>query len=211
MKTAGLILAAGMSSRMGSFKPLIELNGKKMIDWTIENMLQGGAEKVIVVIGNKRAQMQRWLLKYDISLVQPVFNGDFASGEILDSIKCGVRELKRQEFERFFLLLADLPAVSVNTFERLSKVYDQCGKKIAIASVHGKRRHPQLISMEMAEHILDYEGKGGLRGFWRYVEGEIADVKINDPGCEMDADTPEDLICLKSYMQKIKKKGKPVE
>ena len=202
MKTGGLILAAGMSSRMGSFKPLIELNGKRMIDWTIESMLQGGAEKVIVVIGNCRAEMESWLSGYDAGLVQTVFNADYANGKMLDSIKCGIRELKNQEFERFFLLLADLPAVSVKTFERLTGAYEQHRKKIAIAAVSGKRRHPQLISMEIADSILAYEGEGGLRGFWKYQEDEIADVETKDPGCAMDMDTPEDLSILEAYMLK---------
>ena len=57
----GLILAAGMSSRMGSFKPLMPLRGKTLIENSIDSMLLSGVSRVVVVLGYRGEEVERIL------------------------------------------------------------------------------------------------------------------------------------------------------
>ena len=50
---SSLILAAGLSSRMENFKPLMPFRGKTLIENTIDSVLSGGAQTAVVVSGFK--------------------------------------------------------------------------------------------------------------------------------------------------------------
>ena len=49
MKIQGLIVAAGQSSRMGAFKPLLELEGYALIERSIFSLKNAGVEEIVVV------------------------------------------------------------------------------------------------------------------------------------------------------------------
>ena len=49
-------------------------------------------------------------------------------------------------------------------------------------------------------HILLYKGENGLRGFWQGYENQIEEVEVDDIGCTLDADYPEDTEKLKRYL-----------
>ena len=131
-----------------------------------------------------------------------VKNPGYQNGSLLDSIKCGINGLKILQADAFFLTLADLPGIQKETYHRLLEALcrdKETEKRIAIANIHGERRHPQLILSDQMDRILRYEhaGKGGLRGFWQQAEKEILDVEIHDPGCMLDMDTRQDLEAFK--------------
>lgn len=127
MKTGGLILAAGLSSRMGFYKPLADINGKKMIAWTIDSMFLGGVSDIVVVTGHKHEELEGFLGEQYPSHVTTVYNPDYANGKMFSSVKSGLKDLKPAD--AFYLLLADMPAVSADTFQVLQNRMLQTGKK----------------------------------------------------------------------------------
>lgn len=65
---AGLILAAGTSSRMGAFKPMLQVDGQTMIRRVADMMRRAGAGPVVVVTGYRGEQLERHLAGLDIHL-----------------------------------------------------------------------------------------------------------------------------------------------
>ena len=57
-KLAGIILAAGLSSRMGAFKPLLEIDGVSMVRRVVQLMQVAGAHPVVVVTGHRRRELE---------------------------------------------------------------------------------------------------------------------------------------------------------
>ena len=57
-RICGLIVAAGLSSRMGCFKPLLPLRGKTVIENTIDSMLLCGISPVVVVLGYRGREVE---------------------------------------------------------------------------------------------------------------------------------------------------------
>ena len=104
-----IIPVAGLSSRMGSFKPLLPLNGFAMIELTLQSVLYGGAEQVAFVTGRDAEEVEAVLSSRDTSapsvkglsaaphLLPPqvtfVHNKDYASTDMLASIKLGLDAL----------------------------------------------------------------------------------------------------------------------
>ncbi len=202
--TGGVILAAGMSSRMHTYKPLIDIAGKKMIHWTIEHMILGGVECIVVVTGHNNHLLSDYIQAQWTNHVQIAYNPYYSNGKMFDSVQTGLAALRG--CDRIFLALADMPAISPLSYIRLGKVFGSTDKKIIIPVVEGRRCHPPLISAEIIDQILDYEGTDGLRGFWRKAAADVLEMELTDPGCTLDADKKEDLLQLEEYLyHKFKK------
>jgi CTP:molybdopterin cytidylyltransferase MocA len=203
MKTGGLVLAAGLSSRMGDFKPLMEINGKPLIEHSIESLLRGGAETVTVVLGYRaediKARLSQTFSKKQISFA---LNADFETTDMLASIKTGLSAIS--PCDAFFLLPGDMPAVHQNTMAELTSALVRSGAHIAIPTIKGRRKHPPLIRSSCIKDILSYQGKEGLRGFWHTYEQHITEAAVLDKGCLMDADKMDDFIVLSRYLKNKK-------
>ena len=196
---AGLILAAGLSTRMGQSKPLTDFLEKKLIDRVIQTMQSAGIEDILVVTGFEQEQVERYVHDhYPSARIRTVWNPEYENGSILTSIKTGLPEL--ESFEQVFIQLTDLPCISPQTYQRLWQEMLKNGKKAVIPTFKERRGHPVLIRMSLLPEILAYEGTGGLRGFWKQLGDELAEMPVNDPGCVMDTDTMEELHEAELYV-----------
>lgn len=142
MKIEGVILAAGLSSRMGSNKLLLNVLEMPMIERVILNMLPF-CERLIVVLGHDGHKLEPLLKKYDT--VKLVYNSGYQSG-MFSSVKVGCEHLKG---DRFFLTPADMPLISKDTYKCLLEVNDS----VVIPSYQGKAGHPILLNIEVAEGL----------------------------------------------------------
>ena len=197
---AGLILAAGLSTRMGQSKPLTDFLEKKLIDQVIQTMHSAGVEKILVVTGFEHERVETYLQgHYPSDRIHTIWNPKYENGSILTSIKTGLPEL--EAFEQVFIQLTDLPCIAPETYQYLWQEMAQTGKKAVVPTVENRRGHPVLIQMSLLPKILAYEGAGGLRGFWKQLGDEMAELPVNDPGCVMDTDTMEELRKAEVYLR----------
>lgn len=200
MNINGVITAAGLSTRMGDFKPLMMLEGKTLIENCIDSMLDAGVACVTVVLGYRADEIEALLSgRYSNDQLVLAYNTEYASTDMLTSVKIGLRSLPA--CDAFFLLPGDMPAVSANTFRALQKTWAQTGAMVVFPTMAGQRKHPPLISYECVRDILAFEGENGLRGIWSRFEKQTALVTVDDDGCRIDADTMEDYERLTEYMK----------
>lgn len=202
----GLILAAGLSTRMGQSKPLTKFLNKNLIDQTVKTMYDANINNIQVVTGFEHERVEAYLQKsYSSEDIQTIWNPDYGNGSILVSIKRGLPELA--DCEHVFIQLVDLPCIMPETYRKLLEAMLAYGKKAVIPTVEGRRGHPTLIHMELLPDILAYEtgDGGGLRGFWRQLGDAVMELPVEDRGCIMDTDTKEQLREAEHYMRRWKK------
>jgi molybdenum cofactor cytidylyltransferase len=199
LETNGIILAAGLSSRMGEFKPFLKFKGKAMIEYSIDSMFNAGVSKVIVVLGYRGQEVEVLLRnKYDSRLVV-VFNENYGESDMLASVKIGISALNT--CDAFYILPGDMPAISTKTFLLVNDVMTKTNAMVVFPTIDGHFKHPPLISWRCVDYIHKFHGEGGLRELWKHFENQIATVIVDDPGCMMDADTVEDYDKLVNYME----------
>lgn len=199
METNGIILAAGLSSRMQEFKPLLKLKEKTMIEHSVDSMLCAGVNQVIVVLGYRAAEIESLLYEtYDHSRLVLIHNPAYAVTDMLTSVKIGISALK--PCEAFYLLPGDMPAIQAHTFLAVKEAMCRARALVAFPTVNGYRKHPPLISWQCIEDILGFTKEGGLREIWRQLEKQIVTIPVEDVGCMLDADTPADYARLADYM-----------
>ena len=195
----GLVLAAGLSRRMGEFKPLLPFRGKTLIENTIDSILSSGAPQVVVVTGHRAGELEPILEERYGDRVVIARNADFASTDMLHSIRVGCRAMP--ECGAFFLLPGDMPVVEENTFRRVLSQRDGT-LSVIFPTLDGYRKHPPLVDSRLIPQILDFSGDGGLRRFWTEQEAIIRTVSVDDAGVWVDLDTREDYCKCKEKYEK---------
>lgn len=176
----GVLLAAGRSSRAGTFKMEALLGGKPLLEWSLET-LAAVCERIIVVTGFAAEKVRR--LAAGRPGVEVVVNEDYALG-MLSSIQTGIRLVRAP---RFFLLPGDMPMVKTEVYRQLLP----CGAEIAVPAHRGRRGHPVLISSRLIPEILAEPAVSSLGRFIALRTAETIDV--DDPGILADLDDQADM------------------
>ena len=199
MKAVGLIVAAGLSQRMGQFKPLLPIGGKPMIERTLSTCVQANIRENIVVVGHCAHLVVQALRHMDVRFL---YNAAYQTADMLSSVQLGLDHIATQtDADAAFLLPADMPAISPRLMPRLLSCMEQTGADVVFPSREMRRMHPPLLHRRCFNLVTGYAGEGGLRGAFREMEGRIAYVPTDDAGCGLDVDTPDDYRRVLDYLQ----------
>ncbi|GAA0359223.1 nucleotidyltransferase family protein [Microbispora corallina] len=182
---AGLLLAAGAGSRLGTPKALVEFRGERLVDRGVRLLADGGCDPVIVVLGAALVPVPE---------AEVVANPDWATG-MGSSLRAGLRALPGRA-GAVVVALADQPLVGPAAVRRLIGAF-AAGASVAAASYGGAPRNPVLIAREhVAEVAALAVADAGARPFLRSRPDLVTLVPCDDVGDPADVDTAEDLLSL---------------
>ncbi len=186
-RLAAVVLAAGLSRRMGRLKPLLPLGDRTVLETAASAFTGAGLEALIVVTGHRADEVGR-LVAQRGWLEAP--NPEYQTG-MYSSVRAGVAALPAGT-EAFFLLPCDIPLVSVTTVSTLAAARQGAGDPAVCYPIFGGRRgHPPLISAALIPEILTGEPDGGLRALLASHKDRCLETKVEDEGILQDMDTPE--------------------
>lgn len=190
----GVILAAGMSSRMGQFKPVLPLGDTTFIKRIISMMRGAGVDEILVVSGAKRSQLEEHLRGENVKLL---FNAQYESTQMLESVKLAIREAQRYA-DAILLTPVDVALPDEAVYRAIMRRFSDadCVRPV----YRGRGGHPVLIGRRVFPMILGYEGQNGLKGALHEAGAVTEEVNVNHPGIVMDADTPEDYRQVQAFL-----------
>lgn len=183
---SAIILAAGYSSRMGAFKPLLLLDGQTMIDRVVSLFREVGIGDISVVVGHRREEMRAHLVGTGVRVID---NLDFDTG-MFSSVQAGVKGLKPPS-RAFFILPVDIPLVRRQTIEALGRKMAETEAPIVYPCFQGKRGHPPLIRSEIREEIERAEPGVTLRDILHRYRSLAVNIEVPDRHILFDVDTPD--------------------
>lgn len=183
---SAVILAAGMSKRMGIPKQLMDYNGKPMLRVVVENTIKAPVDEIIVVLGNEAIQAARSLEGLAVKLA---VNKNYAKGQST-SVRAGL-ELVERRARGVLFVLGDQPLVKVETIRLLVDSFKEKGG-IAAPFYNGVRGNPVLFENSLLQCADEIRGDQGARGIIELHPGLLNRVDVNDPGVLIDIDTWED-------------------
>ena len=155
-KFGAVILAAGFSSRMGAFKPLMKLEDETIVERLIRVSKNAGINDIVIVTGHNRQQM---IPVIENAGAAEVFNRDFEKG-MFTSMQAGTTALP-EELDGFFMMPVDCPLVTEDILKQLMESFDP--DKFSVAVYRGKKGHPLLIPDKFRQEIIDHDGQNGLK------------------------------------------------
>jgi molybdenum cofactor cytidylyltransferase len=190
---SAIILAAGLSNRMGQPKLLLPWGGTTVLGQVVSTFTAAGIEEIIVVTGGGREKIERLVadLAKDNS-VRTVYNPAFACGHMLSSIQAGLEALNSQP-RAALIGLGDQPQIREETVRRISAAFAQTKSPLVIPSFKDRRGHPWLVAHLLWSKIMALPSSTIPSQFLDTYAGQVEYV-IADETILQDLDTPEDYI-----------------
>jgi len=184
MRAGAIITAAGKSSRMGTFKPLLKIGGITAAERVIHSFHDAGINDIVVITGKNAEDLEKRL-----SYLNVVFhkNEMYEQNEMLDSIKIGLNHIK-DKCDKILITPVDVPLFTSDTVKKL--LMSEANVSIPVNS--DKTGHPIMINTDAAGEILKYDGYGGLKGAIVSLSMEVEHIEVNDSGILYDMDTQAD-------------------
>jgi molybdenum cofactor cytidylyltransferase len=178
-----VVLAAGESRRMGSPKMLLPWDESTVLGTVIDRLLRSAVDQVVVVLGHRADEVG--MAVPDHPRVRTVVNPLYPAG-MLTSIQCGVRNLAGHDL---LIALGDQPLVSVEAMDAVLAAPDG---GLCVPSFAGRRGHPILVRVPLAEPLLALPAEAGLRGLFQQYPDQVRVVPVGCPGILIDVDTREE-------------------
>lgn len=184
---SAIVLAAGLSTRMGQFKPLMPYQTKKIITVLIETLLNSDISTITVVTGYLADLIKEELTPYAINMV---YNPRYNEG-MHTSVICGVENIPENS-DALMLFLGDQPHISSPLINKLIDFYQLSTKGIIIPSFSHRRGHPIIIDRKYFSDSLNLNSKEGLKQLINDNSYDIDYMLVNDDDVLFDIDTPKD-------------------
>ena len=191
MTTGALIVAAGMSSRMGDFKPMLNIGSISIAQRVVATFQQAGVDKIVMVTGYNAVALERHLTGNGIVFLR---NEEFQTTPMFTSVGIGLAYLK-DKCDRVLFTPVDIPLFTAATVQTLLA----SDAKLASPVCEGEIGHPTLIDSRLIDSILADSGDEGLRGALDRCGEPMTLIPVADRGVLHDADTPEDYRALLAY------------
>lgn len=199
---AGLILAAGVSSRMGAFKPLLPVDGQTMIRRVADMMRRAGADPILAVTGYQGEALERHLEGLKIRFIR---NDHYYNTQMLDSLILGLEQLEG-ETRRVLVSPADIPLVEDGTVAALLAAEGDFVRPL----FRGVPGHPVVLSSALLPALRAYSGEGGLKGAVEALGISVTDVPVEDQGTALDSDTRNEYAALLKYRRRQTGRPQPL-
>jgi molybdenum cofactor cytidylyltransferase len=186
-KLGAVVLAAGGSSRMGTTKQLVCIEGKSLVARAADAALRSGADPVVVVVGADAARVRAEVAFLPIL---SVLNSQWATG-LASSIRVGIGALLEAEPELDAVLVTpcDQPALSAEVISRLTDLHRSTGR-IAAARYDGRNGAPAVFGRADFGALAGLTGDAGARRLLNSDSGNVASAEMPELGSDLD--TPAD-------------------
>jgi molybdenum cofactor cytidylyltransferase len=199
---AGLILAAGDSSRMGTDKALLPwpppVAGQPPSKDTFLSAaicsLMSGTDFVLIVAGKNEATLAPIVYASGASLVT---NPDPGRGQF-SSLQVGLHEVLNRGRDAAIITLVDRPPVSAATVQLLRDAFESAPESVwaVVPEFSGKHGHPYLVGRELMEAFLQAPATASAREVEHRYHDHIQYVEVGDPFVALNINTPEDYAAL---------------
>jgi molybdenum cofactor cytidylyltransferase len=176
---------------MGAFKPLLSFGKRSVVEACIGNLLEGGVEEIVVVLGYRAEEMREHLAQLPVRFA---VNAE-ALSEMGVSIARGV-EQTGSSTEAVFIALVDQPAIPPEVIRLLIAERERTGVRLIQPLYEGRGGHPVLIDLSLREELLNLDPQRGLRALFEAHRASVLRVPVASPYVVRDMDTWDDYRAL---------------
>jgi CTP:molybdopterin cytidylyltransferase MocA/xanthine/CO dehydrogenase XdhC/CoxF family maturation factor len=193
-RIAGIVLAAGTSSRMGRNKLVESIRGKPLVRQSVDAALASRLDPVLVVTGHEADKVQAALSGTSAACVH---NPDYRAG-LSSSLRAGILAVP-PDCEGAMILLGDMPGITSGLIDRLVAGFEPPqGRNICVACARGRQGHPVLWSRAFFDQIAALTGDAGARKLLEAYAGRVVEIEAEDDAPLTDIDTPEALAAYRA-------------
>lgn len=186
-RIAGVVLAAGTSSRLGANKLLLRLDSEPLILRAVRRAAEAGLAPVIVVLGH---EAERVAAALDGLTVETIVNPAYRAG-MHGSLRTGIEHVP-EDCAGAVVLLGDMPLVTTGMIDLLAERFRR-GTAPLVLSLYGEVQAPPTLYARSLFPALAGAGAGGGREVVLAHRSEAAEVRWPE-ALLADVDRPEDAV-----------------
>jgi molybdenum cofactor cytidylyltransferase len=190
-----VVLAAGLSRRMGRPKMTLPWQNTTVIGRVVSVLLDARIEDVMVVTGGARKDVESVLAGMP---VRTIFNPDFGNGEMIQSLRVGLNAL-HNKINAAFVVLGDQPQIELDVVKSILIAYKRGCHTIVVPSFQSRRGHPWIVDRTLWKVLLDENAISTMRQFLNQFGKQIHYVNVNTTSIFQDLDTPEDYLKFQNH------------
>ncbi|PJF39766.1 MAG: putative selenium-dependent hydroxylase accessory protein YqeC [Chloroflexi bacterium] len=184
-----VILAAGMSTRMGQMKVLLPwTGGKTIIEHIIEQAFRSRFNYTVVVTGHRGEEVRKIARAAG---AKTAHNRAYKNGEMLSSLKTGLRAMPKH-ISAALVILGDQPRIEPRVIYQLLAAYAEQKGEIVAPRFNKQRGHPVLIDRKYWPELLALRGNSAPRDVLNAHEDSIHYIDVTTDSVLRDVDTPQD-------------------
>jgi molybdenum cofactor cytidylyltransferase len=192
---AGIVLAAGTSTRMGRNKLFFALEGETLLRRAVRRAAEAGLDPVIVVLGHEADRARGALAGLGC---RPIVNADYERG-INSSVRAGIRSVP-WEAVGAVVVLADMPFVTASMIATLVERFRESTMPLVVSDYGGVNAPPALYARSLFDELLSMEGEGCGKQVIRRHRNEA--LSVSWPADALtDLDVPEDYERVKTTVE----------
>ena len=192
---AAIVLAAGLSRRMGQAKLLMPVGGRPIIRYVVESVLAGGVDSVWVVTGPDVEPIEAALAGFEVQIVVNPAPEEGQAG----SVRTGIAALP-PSVDAVLIALGDQPSLAPSIIPALLAARRASSKLIVAPRYRDGQGNPVLFKREIFPELLRLTGDQGARPI---IQKEPARVEWVDLDLPMppDVDTPDDYERIRANLR----------
>lgn len=187
-EVGSVVLAAGLSQRMGKPKMTLPWGSTTVIGQVVSVLVQAGIENIVVVCGSEQYQIEEALRRFAVTVV---FNPRYAEDQMHLSLQVGLAELP-SVCQASLIILGDQPQIQAGVVQSIVGEHQRHGYRLIVPSFHNRRGHPWLVARSLWPGILALRAPYTLRDWLRRNTGLIHYLVVSNDSVLRDLDTPED-------------------
>jgi molybdenum cofactor cytidylyltransferase len=187
VEIAALVLAAGLSRRMGQPKPLLDWGGRTVLEHILAQLQAGSITDIRVITGAYADALTQIAQRMGATVIH---NRDYATGEMLSSLQAGLRALVDTQVSAALITLGDQPMIRAENVHTVLAAYAGGDKGIVAPSHNLRRGHPILIDRRYWDELLALPAGSAPRDAINRHTDDTAYVDA-DESVLGDIDTPE--------------------
>jgi molybdenum cofactor cytidylyltransferase len=184
-----VVLAAGASTRFGSPKQLVRIDGRPLLHAVVSRAVEVAGHSVTVVLGAHAGEFSALLRHTPASVA---INRDWQEG-LASSIRAGLTHVPGAA-AGLLLMLADQPGVSVEDLRRLAGAWRRQPDSILAAQYSGIIGVPAIFPRWAFRDLAELRGDRGAQALLKRHIDRVARLPM--PSAAVDIDRPEDLLAV---------------
>jgi molybdenum cofactor cytidylyltransferase len=193
-RVGALVLAAGLSRRMGGANKLLaEVGGAPLVARCVDAVLASSARPVVVVTGHEAPRIRAALGGRPLRFV----HNPAPEAGLSASLRAGLAALGG-ELDGALVCLGDMPFVRAEHIAALLAAFEASGgRAICVPTWRRERGNPVLWPARHFAEIAALRGDTGARALFEAHAGDVCYVPVSDAGVTLDVDTPDALAALR--------------
>ena len=192
---AAVILAAGLSTRMGQNKLLLALDGETVVRRALGTATKAGLDPVVVVLGHDAERVRAEIAGMPCV---PVVNPNYAAGKVT-SLQAGIAEASARQAGAAIVMLADMPFVTTNMLATIIARQQATGAPMIVSRYGDVNAPPMLYARALFKELLALSGEACGKEMLRRHRAEAIAVSWPERALA-DIDVPDDYLRIRTQL-----------